>query len=67
MRTNIEISGTTLFENNIANYGATFHVFTQLILSIVGMISIVNNTANLGAIGIFYSVAVIRACKRHIQ
>jgi predicted outer membrane repeat protein len=60
IRTNIEISGTTLFENNVANYGAAFHSFYSII-SIVGTISIVNNTANLGAIGIIYSIATIRA------
>ena len=58
--TNIEISGTTLFENNIANYGAAFHSFYSTI-SIVGKISIVNNTANLGAIGIIHSTAMIKA------
>ena len=60
VRTNIEISGITLFENNVANYGAAFHSFYSTI-SIVGKISIVNNTANLGAIGIIHSTAVIRA------
>ena len=60
MLTNIEISGTTLFENNIANYGAAFHLFYSTI-SIVGKISVANNTANLGAIGIIHSTAVIRA------
>ena len=56
----MEISGTTLFENNMANYGAAFHTYFSIII-IVGTISIVNNTANLGAIGIVHSTAVIRA------
>ena len=60
LRTNIEISGTTLFENNVANYGAAFHAFLSTI-TIVGMLSIVNNTANLGAIGIVHSITTIRA------
>ena len=61
VRTNIEISGTTSFENNVANYGAAFHTYFSII-SIVGTISIVNNTANLlGAVGIVHSTAVIKA------
>ena len=45
MRINIKISEIILFENNIANYGAACfsRIFTQLTLSIVGMISIVIN------------------------
>ena len=58
-QTNLEISGTTLFENNVAYYGAAFHAFTSTV-SIVGTISIVNNTANLGAIGIIRSTVIIR-------
>ncbi len=46
MLTNIEISGTTSFENNVANYGAAFHSFYSTI-SIIGTIFIENNTANL--------------------
>jgi hypothetical protein len=58
----IEIFGTTVhvFENNVANYGAAFNAFFSII-SIIGTISIVNNTANLGAIGIVHSTAIIRA------
>ena len=53
-----ELSGTTLFENNVTSYGAAFMYLT---IKIVGMISIVNNTAKLGAICIVHSIAVIRA------
>ena len=60
MLTNIEISGKTLFENNVAKYGAAFHTFYSTI-SIVGKVSIINNTAYLGAIGIIHSTAVIKA------
>ena len=58
--TNIEISGTTSFENNTANSGAAFHAFLSTI-SIIGTLSMVNNTANLGAVGIVHSTAIIRA------
>ena len=59
-QTNLEMSGTTLFDNNVASYGAAFHAFSSTV-SIVGTISIVNNTANLGAVSIIHSTAIIRA------
>ena len=59
-QTNLEIAGTTLFDNNVASYGAAFHAFSSIV-SIVGTISIVNNTANLGAVSIIHSTAIIRA------
>ena len=60
LQTNLEISGTTLFENNVGSYGAAFYAFTSTV-SIVGTISIVNNTANLGAVSIIHSTVIISA------
>ena len=60
LRTKIYISGITTFENNVAYYGAAFHAFLSAV-SITGRLSVVNNTANRGAIGIVHSTATIKA------
>jgi predicted outer membrane repeat protein len=63
-RTQIRISSCQFSYNTAAILGGGIHATVRTnveILSIAGTISIVNNTANLGAVGIVHSIAVIKA------
>lgn len=60
MRTIVYMFGITTFDNNAAHYGAAFHVFLSVV-HISGKLLVANNTANLGAIGIVHSTAIIIA------
>ena len=59
-QTKIHISGTTTFKYNSAHYGAAFYAYLSTIY-VTGRLSIIKNTAWVGAIGLIHSTATIKA------
>ena len=58
-KTFVYMSGKTIFENNKAYYGAAFHALGSDVTT-SGYLSVINNTAQLGVVGIIYSRATFK-------